>query len=641
MASLSEQLSRINKAYFDCLDLKKLHSESECLNAIIDNPNLFDDKRDNAKALRLRLNAKLRLLAYADGFAEENYVAAKQYFEQAIAEANQNGYGKTAAIVEKFAKFATDLNAALGETVKYRRVFGGAVTDVDLCTQALSCAARSRELLKECNFVTDVPLLQLGDLKQRAAEYLDDCEKLFQTAKQRVIVQTANAYIKDITYYRRDYEVFPMPEYTEGGKANAVVLSTPLTDDARLFAAYQCGDDGKLLCVEASGLADKEEDFLQTLFGYICEQNAVCIVENALSLPVEKCDALLMLAMRLGKRGLKIYLTDTSGTAHLNKRAMELAGEEGDDVSIADISLEYISMPVYASAKEELIARKIVNEVNGDEILQSMPFLGFCGFSQLLKLHGAGDARWQDKCRRISNAHSKAVLNYLEHLSAVYLVIDSGWGDFSQYEKQRSVYGGFNYDLIRDIDRNNIRLIVDSNESVFAKCGMIARYCTLGTDDKSVWQRLERDEMENRLRQAVRSVYQILRLPVSENFPKVELLDELENQTAGGLCCDGGKCIQFKLSCTLNIDWTFGTIVHESFHSLQSALVNGAWTDWHFLNMGISRGRVMLWKETRQIYNGNTHSNVYKVHMYEADARAFEYDCDEARTRSWNSMNFN
>ena len=174
--------------------------------------------------------------------------------------------------------------------------------------------------------------------------------------------------------------------------------------------------------------------------------------------------------------------------------------------------------------------------------------------------------------------------------------------------------------------------------SVFAKCGVIVRYCLTGAGDVSAWRDIEREDMFRRVELAVKAVYRILGVPLN---PVVEILDELDNDTAGGLCCDGGKRILFKYSCCLGISWMLDAILHECFHALQAHLKSGHYAQWYYDNMGITYGRVSEWIETRkQAFDHNTQSNMYKVHMYEADARAFEADCRRARDEYWSAVDF-
>ena len=157
----------------------------------------------------------------------------------------------------------------------------------------------------------------------------------------------------------------------------------------------------------------------------------------------------------------------------------------------------------------------------------------------------------------------------------------------------------------------------------------------MGGGDKTDWAKIEREEMSRRVQLATRLVFRILKV---ETVPEVEVLDELANSTAGGLCIDGGKRIEYKYSCSINWDWLVDAIVHESYHAMQSKLTNGGWSGWYLHNLHVTRGRVERWRTTRQIYNGDTHSKVYKVHVYENDANAFEIDCDDGRNFAWNTI---
>lgn len=639
MKSYTEQLTHINSVYYISTDVSRLQTELQSLDALIDDPNLYEDKRDNAKALRIRLQAKIFLLVYLDGFLPDAYRQAIDGFTEGLQLARKCNYDKTVQLLENFLQIVERLDSVLNRLAAYKTALYGQGVDEDMCDKALAAVSSAKEGLTECNFAIVAPQLFVGDVARLAAEFVDNCQQQFVELKQTLTVRRVSPYIKDVSDCKLHNTYFPLPEYDEGGKSNMLILSTPLPCDARLFAVNQC-QSAKLFCIDASGLADKSNDFSLTVLDYVLSQNAACIVENANLLTVEQSDELLLAAMRLGKRGARIYFTDTCGDAQLYKRAIDLTGDN-IDLSILDASVEYVTMPNFKDVRNILETMEMATPANSTAILQKMPFLGFDGLNKIVKAFVARDPNWQQTGMHISKYNRKAVLNYMQKLSASTMVIDDGWGDFSQYNKiEKEAAQNFNYDFVPDVDKRNIRLIVESNESVFAKCGMVARYCTIGNMDNSVWLGFDHDERERRLRLAVRAVYQILRFQVTEDYPKVELLKKLSNGTAGGLCVDGGKLIQFEEKSTNGLEWTWGCIVHECFHTMQRYLIKGGWTDWYFDNFGITPGRVMLWQETRCIYDGNTESEIYKVHMYEGDARAFEKDCLQAMHKAWGSMNF-
>lgn len=640
MIPFNQQLDQIYACYLNETDARLLDKQLTSLTELINNPALYDDKREDAKALKLRLDAKLRLLQYVDGFDERNYQEAVTHFTENLEIAKNSNYGKTQKAITSLQGFAERLYELVNKVGQYAKLFetnAETVADSAICNKAIEEVERSKRLLQLCNLVCDVPRLKLVDMRQLALDFLEKKECVFLQARKNLFETKISNSVKDITYYKEN-TYFPLPENDEGGKANALVLSTPLTDDARLFAANCCGTSRKLLCVSAFDLNNKPQDFFRSLFQYVNESNAYCIVEGADTLTIETSNALLLEAMKIGKLGLKVFVSETSGRAQLYKQALELTNEE-DDLTVADVSLEYVSLPVFQEVKQLFEEREMANPSTSGDLLKKMPFMGFCGLNQVVKAFVARSKNWQEVGKHASSVNKQSVLNYLENVAATYLLIDSGWGDYSQYDKRVAGFDGeFDYDGVKSIDLYNVKQIVESNESVFAKCGMLARYCTVGSDDVSAWAKLDRQEMLERITLAVRLVMKILRVTV---VPEVELLDELENSTAGGVCVDGGKVIRFQYSSALDVQfWLFGAIVHESFHALQSQLTHGQWHEWYYDNMGISRGRVSEWRKTHDIYDHNTNSKVYKVHIYEADARAFEIDCDDGRNKAWNSMNF-
>ena len=639
MIPLIQQLDKINATYLYSTDVNQLQQAFIDLDKLIDNPALFEDKRVAAQALLLRLDAKICLLNYAYNFHQQDYDDATKSIAQNLAIAESQNYVKTVEMLTVTQGFVRKLYDVVNEVDRYAKVLteNGDVVDSQIFGKAMANVAVAKDMLDGFSFDCDIPNLQLPNLKQLALNFLTYAEGQFADAQKHAVAAKLADCALDITHYR-DNTYFPLPEKEEGGKSNVLVVSTPLVDDARLFAANACGHAQKLLCVSADNLKDKSADFFQTLFQYASDSGCCLVVEGVDNLTMAESDLLLTSAMFAGKRGVKVFVTDTGGQAQLYRQALDISSR-ADGLNVTDVSLEYVSLPLFQDVKQLFEEREMATPSSSGALLKQMPFMGFYGLNQVVRAYAERNSGWQEVGKHASAVNKQAVLAYLNRVPQTYLLIDSGWGDFSHYDKQvTDREAQFDYDGVKEVDLFNVRQIVESNQSVFAKCGMIARYCTLGGDDLTAWQRLDRAEMQQRITLAVRLVFKILRIDI---VPQVELLDELSNGTAGGLCVDGGKVVQFKYDCAQTLDpWMYGAIVHESFHALQSQLTQGQWRQWYYDNMGISRGRVEQWRQTRQIYDHNTHSRVYKVHMYEADARAFEADCEDGRNKAWNLMNF-
>lgn len=639
MASYQDRLNKIKTAYHECDDPDLLQGELAQLKEVLSFPNLYEEYKVSGAALLLRLQSKYYLLAFAQDFGEDVFQKGSVYMEDALREAKEKNFAKTEAAVGHFLSLMKTLHAVVNGS----GVFGLAermrsATDGQAVGAALSAVAKAREALERAS-LPDLPDVALGDPRGRAAEYLAASERSLKETERRIVARTVGGFLEDITPWQMN-EYFPKPECSEGGKANALVVSTPFKEDARLFAAYLTRQEGSALYLVSANKIKGKKDLYPLLLRYAKERGGGCIFEDASVLQEAELDALLSCAMLACKekaeKPFRVFFTDGSGKAELYARAMQIAAEQ-DGFSVLDASLEYVSVPPFGNAAEELRER---GAENAEETLKSMPFLGFYGFNMLISHLAVGDRLWKQKGKHISDGNAHAANAYLSRLSDPYLLIDAGWGDFSLGSVQGGVKLEFNYDDIGGVDAENVKRIIESGETVFAKCGMLARYCTIGSNDYSVWQRMEREEMARRLYLAVKMVYQVMGIAVTDTFPQVEILDELSEPTAGGLCCDGGKVIRFKAKCTMDFTWLADCIVHECFHSMQSMLTNGGWTPWYFDNFGITRGRVQSWKATRAIYNSDTNSDVYKVHMYEGDARAFEADCREARDKAWGNIKF-
>ena len=66
--------------------------------------------------------------------------------------------------------------------------------------------------------------------------------------------------------------------------------------------------------------------------------------------------------------------------------------------------------------------------------------------------------------------------------------------------------------------------------------------------------------------------------------------------------------------------------------------MNGGWKIWHWAELGVTRNRIEQWKMNQAVYVGDTSSLVYKVEIYECDARAFEHDCADGDGKDYRKV---
>ena len=628
MVSLKDRINNVNTAYYYSLDAMELQAALNELEEVLSDRVLSAQNKDIGEALRIRVLCKIYALAYFVRFRDSVIEKLDACVAENMPIAVDRGYKKSVQVMSdtqnllKLVKSflsAKDEISALGKSDKL-------LTECGLLSRVNTLIAQVECLPLTSPFGDDVAFI---DVKARLSEHFADWKSELYAAYARALERSINC--KKIDY--ADYDYFPVPDYEEGGKANAVILNTPFADEARLYAAH-AAPKGELVEFDANEFA-ASEDGISRVFAYIDYKKCAAVITHAEMLGEDKLKSFLRHAMRAGKNGTPVFVIDVDG-GRLYDTAMSVAAED-EDLRALDISCAYITMPSFADVVEELKAVKLAqSETECREKLREMPFLGFMGLNEIVRPEY--QSSWATHGKKISAGKAAEAKRYLSKLRASMLFIDDGWGDFSVGHSVADDVGEFDYDDIGDLDAENIRRIVESDATIFGKCGMIARYCTTGTGDLVNWDKLSRDEMLSRVTLATKLVFRVLRVPI---VPEVEVLDKLDNDTVGGLCCDGGKLIQYKYDCCTGLSWMRDAIVHESFHALQSKLSHGNWTQWYYDNMGITQGRVKLWKETRDCkFNSNTKSDIYKVHMYEADARAFEKDCRDGLDYYWGTVDF-
>lgn len=650
--SYKDVIEKANAAYIRETETRALAVQTEALDNLLNEKDLLPDFRAKAEALRHRLYIKLCAGLYIKSFDNAVLERALNYVTAERPQAEEKGYKKTVAVMDAAAVTLKNVAALCGriEDIKKPLLYRGVqVADFGACEAAAKEINFIKETVEKQEFLNpfgeNVVFLDIrAEILKGAEAALDEINGMGAAAVKNAVAD----YVTDISNDFALFEYFPLPDREEGGKARATVLCTPFKDEAKLYATFarrEAEDERgrkskvRLYNLNCSVFEKYDLNFAESVFTFLKTENADCIAYGAGSLGEKAQTAFFKNAMRFGRSGRQIFIVDETGDGNLYPAALAAAQTDAG-LSSVDISRTYLSMPAFKDVEEELRDKGMLSEPADYERLKRMPFMGFLGLNKIVQARVQGMTNWYDVGIRLSAANQERAERYLRKLPSSYLLIDSGWGDYSSFEVEKDEgERGFDYDGIKSVHLKNIRNIVESGESVFAKCGMIARYCTTAGGDRLEWQMLERDEMADRLDMATKLVFKIL--GVTDIVPEVLLLDDLENPTAGGLCVDGGKQIHYLLSSMRNDwEWAMGCIVHESFHALQHKLEQGGWSKWYYDNMGITRGRVEQWVRTRKIYNSNTKSDVYQVHMREADARAFETDCDDGRNYAWNGMDF-
>lgn len=623
--SFKDDLTRINTVYCNSVSLSELDGALSELDKLLDCGLLSRENTENAEALYCRLYIKLRLSEYAETFDDGKLNETSAYIGGNYEGAESKGYKKTCAVMDG-AKVLIDFLGGVSEEVA---ALDGEPKSVLKGLDRLKKRVENAELLSPFGAGVVFP-----DIKSKLLSRIDVASARAEKKLFAYLEEKTARILKAVPDKYALYEYFPLPEYDEGGGANAVIICTPFVDEARLYAV-RAASDKAVYELDASAFGAAEDEIFDA-FTLAEKKCGALVVFNSDKLDGSDRKILYKRAMLSGKSGLKIYIHDRNGDGAEYDECLKIA-DESQDMRAVDISTNYVTMPAFSDVCAEFEAKGMIDGAADSDVIKSMPYIGFIGLNKVVAAFVAG-ADWKKAGRKFSAEREPAAKRYLAGLKSAYLFIDSGWGDYRSGGALKEVAGEFDYDGVRGVDMENVRRIVESGHSVFAKCGMIARYCTLAGGDKSDWEKLSREETAERIALATKLVFRIMRI---ETTPEVELADKLDNPTAGGLCYDGGKRILYCYpSVKSNWEWTLGCIVHESFHALQAKLRKGGWSQWYYDNFGITRGRVERWAITNNIYDGNTNSDLYKVHIIEADAKAFETDCDDGRNFAWNTIDF-
>ncbi len=632
--SFKDTLTDINTLYYNSTSEKELWGAVGELDKLLSGGQLNVENRENAEALYLKIAVKLKFYAYLKEFDGAVFCDLADYISTEQVKADERGYKKTAALMRAALNCARCVNRIVCKADEIRKELVDGVSAEFAENARISLNALFQEA-DGCDFSSPFgENVQFTDIKIRVKEYLESIISNAETVKKTDFKRQIKEYFKPVSVLYTLSEYFPLPDYSEGLSENATILCTPFSDEVMLYCAHNKRKDAELYTLDCAKLDGAAESFIVSLLNAAEQLNYDILIYGVESLSEGNAKKLFESAIRVGKSEVRVFIHDGRGDDWIYQSCLQVVAQSG--LKASDVSRSYISMPNFSDVFKEFEDKGIIT-INERDLLKEMPFIGFFGLNKVITAFISG-ADWLKTGRKISKYNEPEALNYLSRLKKSYLLIDSGWGDYSSSDKndeEQERFGEFDYDGVREIDRENVRRIVESEHSVFAKCGMIVRYCTLGGGDKTDWAKIEREEMSRRVQLATRLVFRILKV---ETVPEVEVLDELANSTAGGLCIDGGKRIEYKYSCSINWDWLVDAIVHESYHAMQSKLTNGGWSGWYLHNLHVTRGRVERWRTTRQIYNGDTHSKVYKVHVYENDANAFEIDCDDGRNFAWNTI---
>ncbi len=657
---------KINEVYHYSTDIGELEAACAEIDAYVNNPVVKrmsaateEDGKEYGihESLSFRIRAKYMLLRYASGFTADNYQRFKSFVLEAIDVSEEKKYTKTLILCASLRDYVDELN----------EVMSGAIVDIDRVrdennmrttedTEFISAVLdRYRDRIstvEQMGFMGIFPeAVIVPNVSEIALSELRECEEWINNECSASVKARMNKLIEQSTTPVSELgDMFGIEHYecrlcnSPSQIAGTVVISTPFDDEA-LLCARACGNawGNEFRRLDVAAVMGKKADEIAAFFDALGNSKSNIIIMNLGDPPDEVFEPLAIGILRAGRRGAHTFVLDKQGDHSLYERFDKVA-DTTEGVTTLDVTHEYLKMPLFDSVINILIERgKITNsESDNTEVRTTLPFMGYVGFNKLL----AGEHKGIIAVHSDEN-RDKAIA-YLSRLVAQNQLIDPDWGDYSG--NLRIVEGKrveFDYDGFKDVDRNNLKIIMETpGISSFAKCGAAVKYCLLAGDDMSAWERLDNSERSDRINLATVAVARLLN---TENSPRVEVLSDEEwaakaeeddsyKGNTVGLCINKGKLIHYKESYLNTADRALRVICHECFHSFQHTLCDTKHASWHFIELGVTKGRVDAWSKNFSKYASK--GLAYEVEIVEMDAEAFVYDCLEAIKTSWQKINF-
>ncbi len=653
MATAREKLINAKRVYITSCDKQALLEQAEILVSTLKPGILNQDNAEIAEALLIKI--QLKVLAYAyfcDGYEASACDKILKYTQKYTPYAQKKGYTSTARLCQDVSACAEGINSVMSGAfiVKAQVCDENEVCVITTADEGEKLSAALGDMIDRINALQINPKpfgedVQFDNVKKMAVRDLSQLKGIADSAIARLKFASIEKLFlectEDITHvksYTRPY--YPQNDSVERA-AGALIVCSPIQQEVELFVS-QYATGSKLYALHALALDGKTEEEADAIFSVMAKEQGDCVVYGASRFRGEVYP-LLRAAMKFGKFGRRVFIWDTEPNRPLYSKALSCTG---DGLTNLDISFVYLGMPDFQQVISILEEGGMLAEtgVDNETVKQRLPFMGFSGLNEGVCAFIANtdktSSRWLEVAADFSERNRADAVEFLKDLCNQALFLDSGWGTYYQ-SKEVAGRNPFDYDDIKESNPNNIRKIMQGEFSLFQKCGLLARYCTLHGQDVSIWTDMDKDERSARLTEATRLVMRALDVDIQ---PVVEVRDKLDPPDAGGLCCDGGKQILYRTDCTNNYDWMVRAICHECFHAFQHKAETEPYRTWFWKELGVTRGRIDKWaynsKYYKDIPKGNKAGNPYMTQIVESDARAFEDDCFADSEDVINSINF-
>ena len=653
---LSSNLTELQTAFKalekDCMDYSKYGITEES------SPDLFRMLRD-CKALLIRLGAKIYVLTYIQGYRHDNYDKLIKFLIKGEEQAEKGGYAKTGDLCRRLQSYMKTIHT--------------------VATRAVSTVSRIRDEDGRLSTPSPEVLEEVKDTFRRTAEELeieltdvspfpDDVampnikadlirnfhEEIEWIDKQIGATRLANAerFIKENTMPLSEVTGLPRTVIAPSPvgmntSATITVLSTPFPSEA-LFSvrAFAENVNKTFRLVSANLFLKVSEEESADIFASLKAPGIHLLITDINLTKEDRIPSLYKQILRFSSPDNLVFIVDTVGDRKVYDQMNKIAdGMRGTDA--LSVGYTFLKMPPFADvvtiSETNHLVGAMTEEVK-EQIRRGLPFMGYVGLSGCVYEHTLGHDPFVYG-EEISEANRRTASRYLSRLVASYQFIDNEWGDYSEgVSAARGEKRAFDYDVIRSVNPENIRIILQKpGLTLFERCAILTRYCTLSGEDVTVWPTLPIEEKQSRMQDASAVLCSVLN---TEYVPEVEVLDEDGWEASGydkgaaGLCINGGKKIAYRDIHMQSYDFVLKCICHECFHAFQHTATNAPYSEWYFDEMGVTRGRVSQWAKNFACYVGDVNSIAYKVEIVECDANAFADDCHMYAKTRWHEIEF-
>ena len=633
--------------YFYDTSIDKLKSAMAGLAELLKESWLNHDNRSIATSLFLRLKLKALSLRYFDeGYTEESYQKLDDYLTSMIAEATEKEYTKTISLAQRMKEYAASV---------HRFMFDAVEQAARLRDDDWNSKVTSREEAEELKILFETKLAlarELPDDKDIFGEQvkfipiknqlIDDLTAISQFASKVIDDMIAangaallRAYEWHLDEHFQDFEYCPIVD-KQTRVANTIIVCTPIDNECALFALAQSrGCAGGIYAIDASTLKGVKED-VDAIFDVLTDKGANCVLFHLDKYPGDK-KHLYEATLAFGVSGRQVYIHDATGEREIYTAFLKYIEESAGRFSILNIGYEYLSMPNFNEVVDLFDSLGMMKGYDRNQMRAEMPFMGFVGLNLAIEAHKLGRS-WVQVAKDTSRANQRLSLAYIDAIPTQLQFIDKGWGIFDDGKDgavAQQQKGDFDYDKVRVGSRANIRKIMTSGVSFFARWGMLVRYCLTHGDDPHLWKTLSREEQTERLTEATCLLMHAMNVPIT---PVVEVVDKINANGWWGVCCNGGKLIKYRVDHVQDLNGIIKTTCHECYHAFQHAITEIGWRDWYWYVLGITKGSLDELLDNQRNYMSK--GDAYYVQVVETQARAFATDCFNEANAAWGTISW-